>query len=171
MLASDKEPFRCITWRLLAAIEPWLGEVVIIGGRAHRLYRLHPSAQTLDYTPLISFDADIAIPSKLSKGDQQFNAYCLCIVGVNLGLVTDPRDGNVSRKGPRREEALAAVLPAQPLRHQRRDGSIEISGRGVRGEECRIVSPLSGLLCTAPRNSTKSDPGRTHGKHAHVCTT
>jgi hypothetical protein len=35
--------------RLIVAIEPWLGEVAIIGGWAHRLYRFHPSAQALYY--------------------------------------------------------------------------------------------------------------------------
>ena len=41
---SENEAFA----RLVRAIEPWLGEVVIIGGWAHQLYRLHPSAQTLE---------------------------------------------------------------------------------------------------------------------------
>jgi hypothetical protein len=44
--------------RLVVAIEPWLEEVVIIGGWAHQLYRLHPSAQALDYVPLTTLDAD-----------------------------------------------------------------------------------------------------------------
>ena len=37
--------------RLVRALDPWLDRVVIIGGWAHRLYRLHPYAQTLDYAP------------------------------------------------------------------------------------------------------------------------
>jgi hypothetical protein len=51
--------------RVLAAIEPWLEEVVIIGGWAHRLYRLHPHAQTLDYAPLMTLDTDVAMPARL----------------------------------------------------------------------------------------------------------
>jgi hypothetical protein len=35
--------------RRIEALTPWLDQVVIIGGWAHRLYRLHPSAQQLDY--------------------------------------------------------------------------------------------------------------------------
>jgi hypothetical protein len=35
---SDVEYFA----RLVDALEPWLDQVVIIGGWAHRLYRLHP---------------------------------------------------------------------------------------------------------------------------------
>jgi hypothetical protein len=70
---SENEAFA----RLIAAIEPWLGEIVIIGGWAHRLYRLHPSAQTLDYTPLATFDADIAVPSRVSRRDQDIRERLL----------------------------------------------------------------------------------------------
>jgi len=34
--------------RLIAALEPWLDQVVIVGGWAHQLYRLHPEAQELE---------------------------------------------------------------------------------------------------------------------------
>ncbi|MBI4873883.1 MAG: hypothetical protein HY822_04525 [Acidobacteria bacterium] len=52
--------------RLASALEPWLGQAVIVGGWAHRLYRLHPHAQELDYAPLMTIDADVAVPSELS---------------------------------------------------------------------------------------------------------
>jgi len=51
--------------RLVMALEPWLDRIVIVGGWAHRLYRLHPHAQTLEYAPLATLDADIAIPPAL----------------------------------------------------------------------------------------------------------
>jgi hypothetical protein len=35
--------------RLIDTLRPWLDQVVIIGGWAHRLYRLHPLAQPLGY--------------------------------------------------------------------------------------------------------------------------
>lgn len=50
---------------LVRALDPWLDRVVIIGGWAHRLYRLHPHAQALDYAPLATLDADIALPAGL----------------------------------------------------------------------------------------------------------
>jgi hypothetical protein len=50
--------------RLASALEPWLLQVVFIGGWAHKLYRLHPQAQELDYAPLTTLDADLAIPAK-----------------------------------------------------------------------------------------------------------
>ena len=51
--------------RLVTALDPWLDRIVIIGGWAHRLYRLHPRAQALDYAPLTTLDTDIAVPSVL----------------------------------------------------------------------------------------------------------
>ena len=54
--------------RLVVALEPWLDQLVIIGGWAHQLYRLEPRAQALDYAALMTLDADVAAPSKLSAG-------------------------------------------------------------------------------------------------------
>lgn len=51
--------------RLIAALDPWLNQIVIVGGWAHRLYRQHPSAQKLDFAPLMTLDADIALPPTL----------------------------------------------------------------------------------------------------------
>ena len=48
--------------RLVESLRPWLDQVVVIGGWAHRLYRLHPFAQQLRYEPLATLDADIALP-------------------------------------------------------------------------------------------------------------
>jgi hypothetical protein len=55
--------------RLVDALTPWLDQVVIIGGWAHRLYRFHPLAQRLGYPPLMTLDADVALPNGLrAKG-------------------------------------------------------------------------------------------------------
>ncbi len=62
---SENEQFA----RLIVALEPWLTQVVIIGGWAHRLYRLHPSAQRVDYLPLTTLDTDIAVPARLKVMD------------------------------------------------------------------------------------------------------
>jgi hypothetical protein len=70
---SDVEYFA----RLVEALDPWLDQVVIIGGWAHRLYRLHPLAQSLDYEPLGTFDTDIAVPLDLSVTGEQLRARLL----------------------------------------------------------------------------------------------
>ena len=62
---QDRENFT----RLVAALDPWLGRIVIVGGWAYRLYRLHPVAQQLEYPPIVTLDADVALPSRLPAGD------------------------------------------------------------------------------------------------------
>jgi len=51
--------------RLVESLRPWLDQVVIIGGWAHRLYRLHPLAEPPQYEPLATLDADVALPRRL----------------------------------------------------------------------------------------------------------
>jgi hypothetical protein len=60
-VSGVRDPFS----RLIGALEPWLAQVVIIGGWAHRLYRHHSTAQELDYPPLGTLDTDIAVPLNL----------------------------------------------------------------------------------------------------------
>jgi hypothetical protein len=51
--------------RLITALDPWLDRVVLVGGWAHRLYHLHPAAQKLGFGPLMTLDADVALPHSL----------------------------------------------------------------------------------------------------------
>jgi hypothetical protein len=51
--------------RLMDSLAPWLEQLVIIGGWAHRLHRFHPLAQDLDYEALVTLDADVALPNRL----------------------------------------------------------------------------------------------------------
>lgn len=60
-MSAELEPFA----RFVEAIEPWLGELVLIGGWTHRLYRHDPRARKLRHAPLTTLDADVAIPPKL----------------------------------------------------------------------------------------------------------
>jgi hypothetical protein len=53
--------------KFIVALEPWLAEAVVIGGWAHRLYRLDPRARKLDYEPLTTLDGDVAVPPKLKE--------------------------------------------------------------------------------------------------------
>jgi len=58
---AEIEPFV----KFVEAIDPWLGETVLVGGWAHRLYRNDPRARTLGYVPLTTLDGDVALPAKL----------------------------------------------------------------------------------------------------------
>ena len=49
--------------RLLDALRPWLGHLVIVGGWAHRLHRFHPRAHPPLYAALRTRDVDLAFSS------------------------------------------------------------------------------------------------------------
>ena len=76
--------------RLVDALAPWLGQVVIIGGWAHRLYRIHPSAQPLDYDPLATIDTDVAMPAELPQQAESMRAR-LAASGFEEELLGDMR--------------------------------------------------------------------------------
>jgi hypothetical protein len=58
-LERDYEKFA----HVIEALRPALDRLVIIGGWAHRLYRKHPLAQKIIYEPLMTRDADVALPA------------------------------------------------------------------------------------------------------------
>jgi hypothetical protein len=63
--------------RLIHALEPWLNQIVIIGGWAYNLYRFDPAAQQLGYPPLMTIDADVAAPIALEHSDQDIHTRLL----------------------------------------------------------------------------------------------
>jgi hypothetical protein len=69
----ELEPFS----KFIEALEPWLNEVVLVGGWAHRLYRLDPRARKLDYLPLTTLDSDVAVPAKLKKKESTLRNWLL----------------------------------------------------------------------------------------------
>ena len=50
----------------MVALQPYRADVIVIGGWAHRLSRLHPLAQSVDFQPLGTQDVDLAIPANLA---------------------------------------------------------------------------------------------------------
>jgi hypothetical protein len=46
--------------RLITALRPWIGQLVVVGGWAHRLHRFHPLANPPAHLPLRTRDADLA---------------------------------------------------------------------------------------------------------------
>jgi hypothetical protein len=126
--------------RLAVAIEPWLDDVVIIGGWAHRLYRQHPAAQELNYPPLTTLDTDIAVPLQLPVREQDIRDRLLAhgfneeflgddrppathyhLGGQDSGFYAEfltPLIGNVvDRKRKRRATVEVAGVASQRLRH------------------------------------------------------
>lgn len=73
--------------RLLEALRPWLGHLVIVGGWAHRLHRFDERASPPTYAALRTKDADLAFsPTAPLKGDI---AAALGAAGFNEVASTD----------------------------------------------------------------------------------
>jgi len=68
-----KTPFR----QLAEALEPWLNQVVVIGGWTHQPYRRHPAAQERDYPPLLTLDTNVAVPLTLPAGEPDIRGRLL----------------------------------------------------------------------------------------------
>jgi hypothetical protein len=134
--ASDVEHFA----RLVETLHPWLDQVVIIGGWAHRLYRLHPQAQPLDYEPLGTLDTDVAVPPHLPAtgpdirqrllesgfrermmGDTQPPAAHYHVATDDSGFYAEfltPLKGSEVKRGGRRDATTSiAGVSVQKLRH------------------------------------------------------
>lgn len=50
--------------KLVQALSPWRAHLVIVGGWAHRIHRLSPTASKLAYQPLFTRDTDLAFANK-----------------------------------------------------------------------------------------------------------
>jgi hypothetical protein len=64
---SEQDPELEAFSEFIVAIAPWLGEVALVGGWAHRLYRLDPRSRKLDCLPLTTRDGHVAVPPKRVK--------------------------------------------------------------------------------------------------------
>ena len=74
--------------RAVEALEPYLKDLVFVGGWAHYLYTLRPEASPLGFDPLRTEDADVAAPSKLPRGKQSI-AACLTKAGFHERLSSE----------------------------------------------------------------------------------
>ena len=126
--ANISDPFG----RLLAALEPWLDQIVIVGGWAHRLYRLHPYAQALDYPPLSTLDADVAMSSTLMIEEQGIHARLLAFgfeeefFGDNRPPATHYHLGGETSGFY--AEFLTPLIGSEHDRKQKRKAVMEVSG-------------------------------------------
>jgi len=122
------------------ALAPWLENIVVIGGWAHRLYQYHPLAQPLDHPPLTTLDADIALPERIpgeTEADMRDRLLAAGFEEEFLGeenppathfrLGTDPTGfyaefltplvGSEDKRGRRDVTAKIAGVTAQKLRY------------------------------------------------------
>src|SRR3989442_9616904 len=125
--------------RLVDAIRPWLGHIVIVGGWAHRLHRLHPLATAQEYQPLRTRDVDLAFSiSAPLTGDlrealrdagfiEELSGECTPPVthyrlaeedaGFYAEFLTTQKGSGLKRDGRRDATVAKAGITAQKLRH------------------------------------------------------
>jgi len=137
---QDPDPFR----RLVAALEPWLNQVVIVGGWAHHLYRLHPHAQKLDYPPLTTLDTDVAVPAKLPVGEQDIRARLLAHGFTEEFLGDDHPPATHYRLGGEASgfyaEFLTPLVGSGYDRKHKRKATMEIAG--IASQQLRHIELL-----------------------------
>jgi hypothetical protein len=130
--------------RLITALEPYLDQIVIIGGWAHQLYRQHPAAQQLDYPPLRTLDTDIALLPGVSLREQDIRSR-LIVHGFQEEFLGDDRPPATHyRLGDEASgfyaEFLTPLVGAVRDRSGRRSATTEISG--VTSQRLRYVEIL-----------------------------
>ena len=124
--------------RLLEAIRPWHRHLVIVGGWAHQLHRLHPLATVPPHDVLRTGDADIAVPiGERIDGDIAAALKAAKFVEVlstehtppvaeyHLGSADSPfyaeflanLSGSEYKRGKRDATLQTAGISAQKLRH------------------------------------------------------
>ena len=139
-MSAMEDPFA----RLVSALEPWLRDVVIIGGWAHQLFRLHPNAQQLDYPPLTTIDTDVAMTSNLVGREPDIRARLLArgfteeFLGDDQPPATHYHLGEES--GGFYAEFLTPLIGSVSSRKGKRKATLEISG--VVSQQLRHVEIL-----------------------------
>ncbi len=146
---TDKEQFA----QLMKALEPWLPQIVVIGGWAHRLYRFHPLSQKLDFPPLTTLDTDIAVPPQLPVADRDMRDRLIAsgfteeFMGEHQPPATHYRLGNTA--GGFYAEFLTPLAGGNEDRHGRSTATVRIAGvtlQKLRYLELLLKSPWEVVL-------------------------
>lgn len=155
------EPFS----KFIEAIEPWLGEVVLIGGWAHRLYRLDSRARKLEYVPLTTLDGDVAVPPKLKQEEATVRTRLLQ-AGFREEFVGEDRPPathyHYGKSGGFYAEFLAPLVGSEYDRSGKRKATKKVSGVAsqlLRYIEVLMISPWKIEL--GEKNGYPLKPGRT----------
>jgi Nucleotidyltransferase len=133
--------------KFIGAIEPWPDEVVLIGGWAHRLYRLHPLARKLEYLPLTTLDGDVAVPPRL-KAQKSTVRQRLLKAGFREEVVGEDRPPaahyHYGKSGGFYAEFLTPLVGSEYDRSGKRKATKEVGGLSsqlLRYIEILMISP------------------------------
>jgi hypothetical protein len=143
---TELEPFA----KFIEALDPWLDQVVLIGGWTHRLYRLHPHAQDLPYPVLTTLDGDVAVPEKLLVKGLNIRVRLLeAAFAKNFSGKIAPRPRTTRRKAP-----LLSIPILQGLLSGGMSQSYEMAGGFVSAGRCSCFNEIHILLSARTGNSS-----------------
>jgi hypothetical protein len=129
--------------RLVEALEPWLGQIVVIGGWAHRLYRLDPRAQKLAYLPLTTLDSDVAVPAKVDVKKENIRERMLA-AGFQEEFVGEDRPPathyHLGGHGGFYTEFLTPLVGSEHGRRGKRKATREVGG--ISSQQLRYIDIL-----------------------------
>ncbi len=129
--------------KFIEALDPWLGQVVLVGGWAHRLYRLDPRARNLTYLPLTTLDGDVAVPSKL-KVEESTVRERLLKVGFKEEFIGEDRPPathyHYGQAGGFYVEFLSPLVGSEYDRSGKRKATQKVSG--VSSQQLRYIEIL-----------------------------
>lgn len=132
--------------RLVEALRPWHGQMVIVGGWAHRLHRLLPEARVPNHQPIRTLDADVAFDSSARISGRIGEALAAAGFHEELFPKHDP-PVSCYWLGEGRTFYVEFLTPMSGSPH-RRDGSPDatVQHAGVTAQKLRYVE----LLLTGP---------------------
>lgn len=137
---NDLEQFSA----LVDALRPWLGQVIFVGGWAHRLYRDRPEATAVAYAPLRTDDADVALDSKTFRAAENIRTR-LIDRGFVEGMSGDAQPPVTHYEmGGEQAGFYAEFLTPLVGGERRRDGSADVTERvaGVVAQKLRHLEVL-----------------------------
>ena len=129
--------------KFVEAVDPWLGQAVLIGGWAHRLYRLDSRARKLPYLPITTIDGDVAVPAKL-KVEESTIRDRLLEAGFMEVLVGEDRPPathyHYGKESSFYAEFLSPLIGSEYDRYGKRKATREVAG--VSSQQLRYIEIL-----------------------------
>jgi hypothetical protein len=126
----------------LDALGPYLEDLVLVGGWAHRIFHLHPWARPLAFAPLATNDVDFAVPARTAPREPTL-ASLLAAAGY------EARHKSIHTRPPlvRYQRAdgvmIEFVADLKGSAHDRKGNSKEVlEVAGITAEQLRFVYPL-----------------------------
>lgn len=138
--------------RLLLALGPYRGDLVLIGGAAQGLFRLHPLSQPVDFPPLLTQDVDLALPAQLPLQEEDLRQLLLAagfserFLGKEHPPVTHYQLGDAPTFYA---EFLVPLIGGSTHRHGGSEVTAQVAGvtaQRLRYLELLLVNPWSVLL-------------------------